>query len=210
MSNNSANPEKKVHPVVIEMSNNSANPKKKVHPVVTAYLTVFNLISAAGWVYVFYICVNVMIAAAFTKIPTNDTAGTNFDHNKIFTNNDTARKMWGQVELPLKVAQTMAILEIIHSLLRFTPNKASTVIMQVTSRIWALWFCMDIAPNAQESVWFILACVSWSLVEVPKYLFYVFKDFKDIELLKAYRYNAFYVLYPTGITLTRSPMYKVS
>ena len=178
------------------MSGKSVKLEKKVHPVITAYLTVFNLLSAAGWAYVFYICVNVMIAAA----------GTNFDHNKIFTN-DTARAMWKQVELPLKVVQTIALFEIIHSLLKFTPNNAFTVTMQVTSRIWALWFSMDVASNAQASIWFILACVSWSLVEVPKYLFYVLKD---IELLKAYRYNAFYVLYPTGITLIHLPIYTIS
>ena len=176
--------------VVIAMSGKNGKaakaekPEKPVNPIINVYLTLFNLLSAAGSAYVFYISVNVLIAAA----------GANGDYSKVFTN-ATAGKLWVQVEKPLKIVQTMALLEILHSILKFTNNKAFTVAMQVTSRIWALWFSMDVATNAQSSIWFILACVSWSLVEVPKYLFYVFKD---IELLKAYRYNAFYVLYPTG------------
>ena len=162
----------------------AAKAEKPVNPIINVYLTLFNLLSAAGWAYVFYISMNVLIAAAVA----------NGDYSKVFTN-ATAGKLWVQVEKPLKIVQTMALLEILHSILKFTNNNAFTVAMQVTSRIWVLWFSMDVATNAQSSIWFILACVSWSLVEVPKYLFYVFKD---IELLKAYRYNAFYVLYPTG------------
>jgi len=178
--------------VVITMSSQNGKAEKAgkpVNPIINVYLTLFNLLSAAGWAYVFYISMNVLIAAAVA----------NGDYSKVFTN-ATAGKLWVQVEKPLKIVQTMALLEILHSILKFTNNNAFTVAMQVTSRIWVLWFSMDVATNAQSSIWFILACVSWSLVEVPKYLYH---PFKNIELLKAYRYNAFYVLYPTGYLLMK-------
>src|SRR3546814_657963 len=42
---------------------------------------------------------------------------------------------------------------------------------------------------------------SWVAVEVPRYLFYAFQLFDAVPAaLKWYRYSAFYILYPTGIT----------
>lgn len=42
---------------------------------------------------------------------------------------------------------------------------------------------------------------SWIAVEVPRYLFYAFQLFDAVPApLKWYRYSAFYILYPTGIT----------
>ena len=44
--------------------------------------------------------------------------------------------------------------------------------------------------------------ISWSLVEVPRYLFYLVKllGLSMPDWLLFLRYNLFYVLYPTGIT----------
>lgn len=46
-----------------------------------------------------------------------------------------------------------------------------------------------------------MSCPSWSLVEVPRYLFYLFKqlDWPVPTWLRFLRYNLFYVLYPVGM-----------
>jgi very-long-chain (3R)-3-hydroxyacyl-CoA dehydratase len=60
---------------------------------------------------------------------------------------------------------------------------------------------MDICSEAQTSVFTVLAVTSWSLVEVPRYLFYAL----NIVGLVPYplfwlRYSLFAILYPTGIS----------
>lgn len=50
--------------------------------------------------------------------------------------------------------------------------------------------------------------LSWSLVEVPRYLFYLMKllHLSMPTWLLFLRYNLFIVLYPTGITGTSLPL----
>lgn len=105
--------------------------------------------------------------------------------------------------MPLKIFQTMACLEVLHSMIGLVKSPWFTTFMQgkfetdticylllfftlvtitilfsnaspspltvtVFSRVWTLWAVMDIAPPAQTSIFFALACTSWALVEVPR------------------------------------------
>ena len=65
----------------------------------------------------------------------------------------------------------------------------STIVHEVFSRVWTLWAVMDVAPPAQNSIFTLLACASWSLVEVPRYLFYA------LNLLNAVPYPLFWLRY---------------
>ena len=83
-----------------------------------------------------------------------------------------------------------------------------SVIFTVFSRVWTLWAVMNIAPTAQTSIFMALACTSWALVEVPRYLFY------GLYLINAVpypifwlRYSLFAILYPTGIVGELGCMY---
>lgn len=76
------------------------------------------------------------------------------------------------------------------------------------SRVWTLWAVMDVAPSAQHSIFFVLACTSWGLVEVPRYLFYALSIINAVPYpLFWLRYSLFAVLYPTGITGELGCMY---
>ncbi len=78
----------------------------------------------------------------------------------------------------------------------------------VFSRVWTLWAVMDVAPTAQTSIFFTLACTSWALVEVPRYLFYALNILDAVPYpLFWLRYSLFAVLYPTGITGELGCMY---
>lgn len=67
---------------------------------------------------------------------------------------------------------------------------------------------MNVAPTAQTNVFTALACTSWSLVEVPRYLFYATKELSMTpNWLQWLRYSLFAVLYPTGISGELGCMY---
>ena len=57
------------------------------------------------------------------------------------------------------------------------------------SRVWTLWAIMDTTVEAQTTVFFVLACTSWGLVEVPRYLFYA------LNLVNAVPYPLFWLRY---------------
>ena len=160
--------------------------KEKTQPLfVKLYLTVYNLAACIGWLLVFIKC--------FNKISKQD----------YFT-------IYEDCELELKVAQTMALLEVIHSkgLLGFVGSPWITTFMQVSSRIWTLWAIMVITKDAQTSIFTLLAITSWSMVEIPRYLFYALSlwDACPYPLIWL-RYSLFAILYPTGITGELGCMY---
>mmetsp|Transcript_4486 Transcript_4486/g.7389 ORF Transcript_4486/g.7389 Transcript_4486/m.7389 type:complete len:134 (+) Transcript_4486:453-854(+) len=70
---------------------------------------------------------------------------------------------------------------------------------------------MVVAPSAQTSIFTALACTSWALVEVPRYLFYALNLIDAVPYpLFWLRYSLFAVLYPTGITGELGCMYMAA
>ncbi|RYG60887.1 hypothetical protein EON64_18985 [archaeon] len=117
-------------------------------------------------------------------------------------------ELWGEVQGVLKVTQTAAVLEVLNALFGIVRSPWVTVLMQVFSRVWTLWAVMDMAPTAQHSLFFLLACTSWALVEVPRYLFYALSIANAVPYpLFWLRYSLFAILYPTGITGELGCMY---
>lgn len=155
---------------------------------VKGYLTVYNLTACVGWVLVLLKCAK------------------HISENDYYT-------IYADCELELKVAQTMALLEVLHSkgLLGFVGSPWITTFMQVSSRIWTLWAIMVVAAPAQTSIFTLLAITSWSMVEIPRYLFYALSlwDACPYPLLWL-RYSLFAILYPTGITGELGCMYMAA
>ena len=155
---------------------------------VKGYLTLYNLAACLGWVLVFIKCAK------------------HISENDYYT-------IYADCELELKVAQTMALLEVLHSkgLLGFVGSPWITTFMQVSSRIWTLWAIMVVAVPAQTSIFTLLAITSWSMVEIPRYLFYALQlwDACPYPLLWL-RYSLFAILYPTGITGELGCMYMAA
>lgn len=142
------------------------------------YLVVYNLASAAGWAYVLYLCFNSYAAG------------------------ESASELWVKLNDPLTIVQTGALMEIVHSLVGFVPSPVFTVAMQVSSRILLVWGITRPYIAAQNHWSLYQMAISWGLVEVPRYLFYVRAQFAGEMpyLLFWLRYSLFMVLYPTGIS----------
>ena len=117
---------------------------------------------------------------------------------------------WALIGEPLKWVQTAAVLEIVHSMLGLVRSPVMTTALQVFSRVMLVWGYANLCPAAQQAWSIRLMVLSWSLVEVPRYMFYLVK-LLGLEMptwLLFLRYNLFYVLYPTGITGEMLTMWK--
>ncbi|KAI5288284.1 hypothetical protein KEM54_005333 [Ascosphaera aggregata] len=116
--------------------------------------------------------------------------------------------------------QTLAVLEVNHSLLRIVRASLMTTLMQVASRLFVVWpvlFCFGrggyfvngvadqvediIRPNGIGSYAFVGCIIAWSITECVRYSFFCMQvaGMKTPAVIQWLRYNMFFVLYPIGI-----------
>mmetsp|Transcript_45633 Transcript_45633/g.74397 ORF Transcript_45633/g.74397 Transcript_45633/m.74397 type:complete len:234 (-) Transcript_45633:130-831(-) len=146
-------------------------------PIGQIYLIVYNLSMTAGWTLVLALAIEYLIS------------------------HKTNKGLWRDIELPLKIFQTGAIFEILHAATGLVRSNVASTFLQVFSRVGVLWGIANIALESRESVFFPIMIISWSLSEVPRYLFYAMSLFNTTpSWLKWMRYSLFAILYPTGIT----------
>lgn len=108
----------------------------------------------------------------------------------------------------LSIAQSLALLELVHSLLGLVRSPFLTALMQVSSRILLVWGILHQVPVARRHSAYTLMVVSWCLAEIPRYGFYTLTLLKQLNgdesqlpyAMRWLRYSLFLVLYPTGIT----------
>ncbi|KAF0698798.1 Aste57867_10587 [Aphanomyces stellatus] len=147
----------------------------------TTYLVLFNLASCLGWAYV--------LGQTFQLVYADQ------DIEK------SSQTLWGVVEGPLKIVQTMALMEVLHAMLGLVRSPVGSTFMQVSSRLFLLWAINVLCPDSRYHWGFILMVASWSLVEVPRYAFYALNLLDAVpDWLFFLRYHLFMVLYPSGIT----------
>lgn len=142
------------------------------------YLLVYNLSSALLWGYVFAIAVSSL------------------------ANGDSAASAWKNISRPLLIVQTLACAEILHSIFRIVKSPLLSTLLQVGSRLVVLWF-FTYRHSVSSSHWSLyLMVLSWSTVEVPRYLFYAVNLYATKVPFPLFwlRYSLFAVLYPTGIS----------
>lgn len=152
--------------------------KKPTSPLVTAYLLAYNLLAASSWAYVLFLIVQHLVVY-----------GRSID------------TLFAVISVPLYFAQSLAVLEIFHSLFRLVSSPVVTTSMQVYSRLQLVWGIFYLVPETRVHMGFVLAATSWSLVEVPRYLFYALSLVTvPSYFAKFIRYSLFLVLYPTGIS----------
>jgi hypothetical protein len=145
---------------------------------VKGYLVLYNLACAAGWAYNLSLLVQSYFAG------------------------ETAIQAWSKSGPILTIVQTMAVLEIFHSIFKLVSSPWLTTFIQVMSRLIVLWGYT--IPSSHQHWSFYLLAISWSTVEVPRYLFYVwqllFPTTPAPLPLFWLRYSLFALLYPTGIS----------
>lgn len=162
------------------------------------YLLAYNAALTAGWGYVLFLTYKVVLL---------EHGGT--------------EDVWKAVELPLKVSQTAAIMEVIHAAAGVVKSPVAITAMQVASRLWCLWGivvpCADVTipggllPQSLISslglpdwvnINFISLMTAWACSEVIRYGFFALKEALGSPPYFAswLRYSGFIVLYPIGVS----------
>ncbi|KAL2429613.1 hypothetical protein ABEF95_008224 [Exophiala dermatitidis] len=118
----------------------------------------------------------------------------------------------------LKWTQTLALLEVLHSVLGLVRASPVTTAMQVASRILLVWVVLEMYPQIvvttnvygrQEAgsttgpIALSGMILAWGITEIIRYGFFVWKAAISERVPRALtwlRYSTFFVLYPTGIT----------
>lgn len=154
------------------------------------YLTVYNAALSVGWGYCLWSTVRTLMKGGGTK------------------------EVWEAVELPLKISQGVALLEVVHSAVGLVKSPVAITALQVASRVFILF---GIVNPLQERTTrggvllgrfgdfslelnFTSLVSAWSIAEIIRYGFFAFKELGiDLYLMKWLRYTGFIVLYPVGV-----------
>lgn len=150
------------------------------------YLILYNLGCCAGWAYVLSIAIQSLVANGVSK--------------------SSLSSVYGEPGLAdaLMIVQSVALMEIVHAMIGFVRSPVIVTSLQVGSRIAAL-FAIANSPEAGAQFGAGFMIISWSLVEVPRYAFYMAALITGDATKKTpyplfwLRYSLFAVLYPTGI-----------
>ena len=148
----------------------------------TGYLVLYNASCMLGWASAFVLAVQSLAA----------------------TGGDLTQ-VWAATGLTLQVSQCAMGLEIVHAATGAVRSPVVTVFLQVTSRLVLLVVCL-LSPTASTTWWCGMMSISWSLVEVPRYAFYLNGllgpggQAGTLYPVFWLRYSLFAILYPTGIS----------
>jgi hypothetical protein len=161
------------------------------------YLLAYNAALTAGWGYVLFLTWKTVLAGGDTE------------------------DVWKAVELPLKISQTAAIMEVVHAAARIVKSPVGITAMQVASRLWCLWgivvpcahvvipgglFPQSMLTSLGLPSWFNINFISlmtaWGASEVIRYGFFALKEaFGTPPYISTWlRYSGFLVLYPIGVS----------
>ena len=105
----------------------------------------------------------------------------------------------------LNIAQGLAILEVIHALLKWVKSPVLSTLAQVASRLLVVVFINVFVMNGFNStglsVGIMIVSFAWSITELVRYSLYFLSLF-DVQpaWLLWMRYSFFIVLYPVGVT----------
>ncbi|KAL4788274.1 tyrosine phosphatase-like protein [Aspergillus varians] len=178
----------------------STTPKPKPKPAqsgfVRQYLLAYNAVNFYFWITLTIRTTRLLINQAVTE-----KTLTNFDIPAIFS--ETYSPL-------LQLAQSLAVLEILHSLVGIVRAPFVTTAMQVASRLFVVWgvlfpFHESIMGAGDVGVYGYLGCLfAWGVTECIRYGFFVMQVNGGVETVPAWwqwlRYNTFYILYPIGIS----------
>ncbi|WVZ72273.1 hypothetical protein U9M48_020760 [Paspalum notatum var. saurae] len=146
------------------------------------YLSVYNWVVFFGWAQVLY----------YAVLALRETG-----HEAVYA----------AVERPLQLAQTAAIMEILHGLVVYfliglVRSPVSATLPQIGSRLFLTWGVLWSFPETQSHILVSSLVISWSITETIRYSFFGMKEAfgSAPSWLLWLRYSTFMLLYPTGIT----------
>ncbi|XP_063269215.1 very-long-chain (3R)-3-hydroxyacyl-CoA dehydratase 1 isoform X2 [Prinia subflava] len=148
--------------------------KKKLGALATTWLIFYNVAMTAGWL---------VLGIAMVRF---------------YIQKGTHRGLFRSVQKTLKFFQTFALLEVIHCAIVRTSVLVTGV--QVSSRIFMVWFIAHSIKQIQNEESVILFLVVWTVTEITRYSFYTFNLLNHLPyFIKWARYNFFIILYPAGV-----------
>jgi len=110
----------------------------------------------------------------------------------------------------VKWTQTLAMVEVLHSVFGIVRAPVLTTAMQVASRFLLVWGIADQFPyTVSKSTAYSTMLLAWSCTEVVRYSYFVFFLNGSVpSALQWLRYNTFFILYPMGIASEMWLVYK--
>ncbi|XP_059439968.1 very-long-chain (3R)-3-hydroxyacyl-CoA dehydratase PASTICCINO 2A [Corylus avellana] len=140
------------------------------------YLTLYNWTVFAGWIQVLYLAVKTLRESGHEQV-------------------------YNAVERPLLLAQTAAVLEIVHGLVGLVRSPISATLPQIGSRLYLTWGILWSFPQIQTHILVSSLVISWCITEIIRYSFFGMKEALGFapSWLSWLRYSTFLLLYPTGI-----------
>ncbi|KAI0194429.1 tyrosine phosphatase-like protein [Xylaria flabelliformis] len=154
----------------------AAKPARKPSPVKNGYLILYNAVSAILWLTVL-----------------GRIAGINVARGPQFA--------YPAVGEFCKWTQTLAGMEVLHSLFGIVRAPLFTTFMQVFSRYAIVWGITDLFPQLGASPAYSSMLVAWSVTEVIRYSYFALTlSGWQPSALHWLRYHAFFILYPLGIS----------
>lgn len=143
------------------------------HLIATRYLLSYNICMTAGWTIVLFR----LLQAAYLR-----------------------DNVYNAVHWPLKVFQTGAILEIIHSATGLIRAPTAPTALQVASRVTLVWGVADPVNLVRSKISFFTMVLAWSLTEIPRYFYFSVSALtSNVPYWVVFtRYSTFIPLYPLG------------
>lgn len=80
--------------------------------------------------------------------------------------------VYGAVGGLLCVTQTLALVELLHSVLGWVRSPPTAVATQLLARLWCVWAVSEHSRIAAESSWYAVMVLSWSISELVRYPLY--------------------------------------
>ncbi|PIA56161.1 hypothetical protein AQUCO_00700484v1 [Aquilegia coerulea] len=139
------------------------------------YLTLYNWTVFTGWAQVLYFAVKTLKESG---------------HEHVYS----------AVERPLQLAQTAAVMEILHGLIGLVRSPVSATLPQIGSRLYVTWGILWSFPETQTHVLVSSLVISWSITEIIRYSFFGLKEAFGSAPSWLLWLSTFLLLYPSGIT----------
>ncbi|XP_050204342.1 very-long-chain (3R)-3-hydroxyacyl-CoA dehydratase PASTICCINO 2 [Mercurialis annua] len=141
------------------------------------YLTIYNWVVFIGWSQVLFLAVKTLKESG---------------HQHVYK----------AVEKPLFLAQTAAVLEILHGLVGLVRSPITATLPQIGSRLYVTWGILYSFPEIRTHFLVSSLVISWSITEIIRYSFFGTKEALGFapSWLMWLRYSTFMLLYPSGIS----------
>lgn len=163
------------------------------------YLLLYNVGMTAGWFVILVRLINALLLHSSSPSSTTSTSSS----FPSFPSPSSIAAVYDAVQLPLKLFQTGAVLEIVHAATRLVRSHPMVTALQVGSRLMLVWGVVEPVALVRSNLSFVTMVLAWSLTEIPRYFYFsvaaLVASSKDVPFwVMSTRYSTFLPLYPLG------------